>query len=99
MILNVSTDIHSLTEFKTKTTAFQEQLKKSGRALLLTVNGHAEMAVMSAATFQTVLDALDMLDAASGIREGMGEIRRGRGRPLADAVADLRKKLRGPTKK
>ncbi len=96
MILDVSKDIHSLTEFKTKTPAFQEQLKESGRALLLTVNGHAELAVMSVSTFQRVLEALDMLDAVQGIRDGMNQMKIGQGRPLGEAVAELRKKLNVP---
>ncbi len=96
MIIDVSKDIHSLTEFKTKTPAFQEQLKESGRALLLTVNGHAEIAVMSASTFQRVLEALATLDAVQGIREGINQMRNGGGRPLTDAVKQLRKKLKAP---
>lgn len=97
MILDVSKDIHSLTEFKTKTPAFQEQLKESGRALLLTVNGQAELAVMSASTFQRILEALDMLDAVRGIRDGMNQMKNGQGLPLNEAVAELRKKLNIPT--
>ncbi len=99
MILDVSQDIHSLTDFKTKTTAFQDKLQQSGRALLLTVNGHAELAVMSASTFQRVLEALSVLDSIQGIREGMNQIQAGQGKPLDEAVTELRKKLSLPTTK
>ena len=92
MKIDVSSDIHSLTEFKTKTLSYQKQLKQVGRAMLLTVNGHAELAVMSAATFQRVLESLDALDALRGIREGMNQIKAGHGRPLADVSAAVRKK-------
>lgn len=34
-------------------------------------DGHAELAVMSAATFQHVLEALDTLDFIRCIREGL----------------------------
>jgi len=97
MILDVSQDIHSLTEFKTKTPTFQEQLKETGRAVLLTVNGHAELAVMSAATFQRILEALDRLDSIQGVRDGMNQIKAGEGRALDEAVAELRKKLNVPS--
>jgi len=91
-MLDISKDIHSLTEFKTKTTQFLEQLRSSERALLLTVNGRAELAVMSAATFQRVLDALDTLDAIRGIKAGLDDAKAGRGRSASKFFAELRKK-------
>lgn len=96
MRLDVSRDIRSLTEFKTRTPTFQDQLKKSGRAFLLTVNGQAELAVMSASTFQRILEALDTLDALQGIREGLDQVRAGQAIPLEEAAAKLRRKLKVP---
>ena len=59
-MLDFSRDIHSLTDFKTRTPKFLAQLKKPERAILLTINGKAELAVMSAATFQRLLDRLEI---------------------------------------
>lgn len=91
-MLDVSQDIHSLTEFKTKTAEFLSQLRKSDRAVLLTVNGRAEVAVMSAATFQRVLEALDALDAIRGIKAGLEDMKAGRTRPAAEFFGEFRKK-------
>ena len=91
-MLDVSQDIHSLTEFKRNTTEFLDKLKVNGRALLLTINGHAELAVMSAATFQRVLDAIDMLDAAEGIRGGIADMKAGRTRPAQKFFAEMRER-------
>ncbi|MEQ1894551.1 MAG: type II toxin-antitoxin system Phd/YefM family antitoxin [Planctomycetota bacterium] len=91
-MLDVSKDIHSLTEFKSKTARFVARLKKSEGALLLTVNGKAELAVMSAATFQHLLDELDQLETLRGIKQGLADVEAGRTRPLEEFVAEFRKK-------
>lgn len=94
-MLDVSQDIRSLTEFKTRTPEFLTRLRKNDRTVLLTVNGRAEIAVMSAKTFQRVLDALQTLDAVRGIQAGINDARAGRTRPAGEFFAELRKK-RGP---
>ncbi len=91
-MLDVSQDIHSLTEFKTRTPEFLARLRKSDRAVLLTVNGRAEIAVMSAATFQRVLDALDTLNAIRGTKAGIDDMKAGRTRPAEEFFAEFRKK-------
>jgi len=92
-MIDVSKDIRSLTEFKTKTPEFLEDLRKKRRALLLTVNGRAELAVMSAATFQEVLEELDTLDAIRGIQQGLAEVEAGLTRPFEESSAAIRRKL------
>ena len=91
-MLDVSQDIHSLTEFKSKTTEFLSRLRRSERAILLTVNGRAEIAVMSAATFQRVLEALDTLDAIRGIQAGLDDMKAGRTRSAEEFFAEFRKR-------
>lgn len=78
-MIDISKDIRSLTEFKRETPKFLAELKSSGGAVVLTVNGEAELAVMSAATFQRVLEAIDTLDAIRCIREGLEQAKRGEG--------------------
>lgn len=93
-MLDISKDIRSLTDFKRETPKFLVELKSSGRALVLTVNGEAELAVMSAATFQRVLEAVDTLDSIRCIREGLDQARRGEGMPSDEFFAAFRKKRR-----
>jgi len=97
-MLDVSKDIRSLTDFKRETPRFLDELKASDRALVLTVNGAAELAVMSAATFQRVLDALELLDSIRCIQQGLEQAKRGEGVPVDDYFAAFRKKhgLAGP---
>ena len=89
-MLDVGQDIHSLTEFMTRTPEFLAQLKETGRAVLLTVNGHAELAVTSAQTFRRILEALDTLDAIQSIRRGLNDVKAGRTRPAKDFFARFR---------
>jgi PHD/YefM family antitoxin component YafN of YafNO toxin-antitoxin module len=91
-MLDVSQDIRSLTDFKTNTTEFLSLLRKKRRAFVLTVNGRAEVAVMGAATFQRVLEALDTLDSLRALKEGLGDKAAGRTRPAGEFLADVRRK-------
>ena len=97
-MLNVARDIHSLTEFKRNTTTFLDELRASRRTVLLTVNGKAELAVMSARTFQFVLDSLDQLDTIQGIQRGLEQVRQGDGASLVEFEQTMREKheLPGP---
>lgn len=94
-MIDVSQDIHSLTEFKTKTPTFLEELREVGRALLLTVNGRAEVAVMGAATFQKVLEAVNTLETLRGIRDSLDDVKAGRTRPANEF--ELRKRFMAKT--
>jgi PHD/YefM family antitoxin component YafN of YafNO toxin-antitoxin module len=95
-MFDVSRDIHSLTDFKTNTLKFLTRLRRSQGAVLLTVNGKAEVAIMSAATFQNVLERLEELDALKAVREGLADVDAGRTRPAEEFFAELRKKHRRP---
>lgn len=95
-MLDVAKDIHSLTEFKTRTPAFLRKLQASSRAVLLTVNGQAAVAVMSATTFQKVLEALDTLDSLRSIREGLDQMDQGKGRPAEEFFRKMRRKINLP---
>ena len=51
-MLDISRDIHSLTDFKKNTSEFINQLKQTGEPLVLTINGKAELVVQDAAAYQ-----------------------------------------------
>jgi PHD/YefM family antitoxin component YafN of YafNO toxin-antitoxin module len=91
-MLDITKDIRSLTDFKRETPRFLAELKASGRAVVLTVNGEAELAVMSAATFQRVLEAVDTLDSIRCIREGLEQAKRGEGVPADEFFREFRAK-------
>jgi len=89
------TDIHSLTDFQRNAKAYLTRIKRSGRPVVLTVNGKAAAVVHDAAGYQKLLDALDRADAVEGIQRGLASMKRGEGRPLKEALAELGRKYEG----
>jgi prevent-host-death family protein len=85
-VINVAQDIHSLTTFKRKSSSLMKKMKKTGRPLVLTINGKAEAIVLDPAAYQ---DVADHLDAIASIRRGLAQARRGEGRPAEDVFDEL----------
>jgi PHD/YefM family antitoxin component YafN of YafNO toxin-antitoxin module len=91
--MNLSRDIHSLTEFKLKTTDFVQQMKETGEPIVLTINGKAELVVQDAGSYQKLLDLAQDAKVLAGISRGLEDMRAGRTQPLAEAIADIRREL------
>lgn len=85
-MINVSQDIHSFTTFKRNSSSLMKRMKKTGRPLVLTLNGKAEAVVLDPAAYQ---DVADHLDAVASIRRGLAQARRGEGRPADDVLNEL----------
>ena len=98
-MLDISEDIRSLTDFKRNTSEFMEQLKETGRPVVLTVNGKAELVVQDAESYQKLLEALDRTEAIEGIRRGIESMERGEGTPAKEALERIRKKFKLPKKR
>jgi prevent-host-death family protein len=71
-MFNIAEDICSITEFKRRTTALVTRLRVTGRVLVLTTNGKADVVVQDAASYQKMLDRLQAYEN-SGRRESDGE--------------------------
>ncbi len=91
-MLELTRDIHSLTDFKRRTGEFVEQMKRTGNALVLTVNGKAELVVQDAESYQKLLELKDRAEAIEGIRKGLESMKAGRTQPAKEALEELRKK-------
>jgi PHD/YefM family antitoxin component YafN of YafNO toxin-antitoxin module len=83
-------DIRSLTDFQRNTKAHLRRLKSSGRPVVLTVNGRAELIVQDAAAFE------DMLDAIRGIQRGLDEMKAGKGEPARKVLDRIRARYKIP---
>ena len=67
-MIDITQNIHSMTAFKRNSTDLMKRMKKSGRPLVLTVNGKAEAVLLDAASYR---DVAGHLDALASIRRGL----------------------------
>jgi PHD/YefM family antitoxin component YafN of YafNO toxin-antitoxin module len=95
-MMDLATDIHSLTDFKRRTAVFIEQIKQTGHPLVLTLNGKAELVVQDAASYQKLLDMLDRAEAIEGIRKGLKSVEEGRTRPVEEVFEEIRREHEVP---
>lgn len=92
--MNLTQDIHSLTDFKRKTPEFLRQLKETGHPVVLTINGKAELVVQDAASYQRLFDLAERLETIQAVRESLASTDRGEGRPMDEVFETLEKDLR-----
>jgi PHD/YefM family antitoxin component YafN of YafNO toxin-antitoxin module len=85
-------DIRSLSDFQRNTKEHVSRLKETGKPAVLTVNGRAELVVLTAAAFQRLTDQVEQAEAILGIRRGLAEADAGKGRPVKRAFENIRKK-------
>ena len=91
-MLDISKDIHSLSDFKRKTSEFLDRVRDSGHPVVLTINGKAELVVQDAASYQKLLDRVDEREALAGIKRGLADVKAGRLTPLKEFEKTFRKK-------
>jgi hypothetical protein len=82
-------DIHSLTDFQRKAKSHLARLKKCGRPEVLTVNGKAQVVVQDAGAYQRLLERIEEAETIAGIRLGLEESARGKGRPIRELIDDM----------
>jgi prevent-host-death family protein len=92
--MDLSRDIHPLTDFKRNTAGFIAQLKQTGHPLVLTINGKAELVVQDAKSYQRLLNLAERLETIEAVKQGLGSMERGEGRPMDDAFDEIEKGLR-----
>ncbi len=79
-MIDVTQDIHSLTTFKRNSSGLMKHMRKTGRPLVLTINGKPEAVLLDPTTYQEVADHLD---AVASIRRGLAQARKGEANTLA----------------
>ena len=91
-MMNVREDIHSLSDFKRRTPSFLKRLKASGRPVVLTINGKAELVVFDTASYQRLAEHIDRAEAVAAIKEGLASMKRGESIAAEGVVAAVRKR-------
>ena len=91
-MIDITKDIQPLTTFRNNSVKFMKRLKKTRRPIILTVNGKPEAVVQDAAAYQRLLDLAAEADVNEGIRQGLEDLRQGKGRPAREFFEEMRKK-------
>lgn len=89
--MDITKDIQAVTTFRNNSAAFLEQLKRTKRPMILTVNGKAAAVVQDAAAYQRLLDIAAQADVNEGIRQGLEDVKEGRVVPAREALAAFRR--------
>ena len=91
-MLDITSDIQSLTTFRRRSGDFMKQLKKTKRPVVLTVKGKAAAIVQDAEAYQRLLDIAARADAEEGIRQGLDDVAHGRSRSAREVFDRIRLK-------
>ncbi len=91
-MIDLSQDIHSLSDFKRKTAEYLARMKKSGHPVVLTVNGRAALVVQDTASYQRLLELAEQAEMMEFLRESRADIEAGRTEPALEALERLAKK-------
>src|SRR5262245_44322882 len=91
-MIDLSEDIHSLSDFKRKTSEFLARMKKSGHPVVLTIKGKAELVVQDAASYQRLLELAERAEMMEFLRQSREDIEAGRTEPAIAALERLAEK-------
>jgi PHD/YefM family antitoxin component YafN of YafNO toxin-antitoxin module len=86
-------DIHSLSNFKRNTPEFIRQMKESGRPVVLTINGKAELVVQDPASYQKLVELAERAERMDALQASIEDMRAGRVIPAESMLTEMRQIL------
>ncbi len=89
--------IQSLTDFKRNTSEHLERLHKTGKPLVLTVNGKAECVVLDADSYQDMVDRIEHAESVWAIQAGIDSVSKDGARPAEDFLKEMSEKYGLPS--
>lgn len=88
-MINLKEEINSLSNFKRNTSGFIEQLKETGKPIILTINGKAELVVQDAESYQKLLEISEKLETIEALKPAIEEMKAGKGELAEKVFAEL----------
>ncbi len=76
--MDITKDIQPMTSFSNHSAEILAHIKRTGRPLILTVNGEASAVLQDAESYQRLLNLAAEASAAEGIRQGLDDLAEGR---------------------
>ncbi len=98
-MLDINSDIHSLSNFKRNTPEFIKQLKQTGHPVVLTINGKAELVVQDTASYQKLIELADRAKQMDDLRASVEDMRKGEVSPAEDMLAEMQQILAKKTRR
>lgn len=92
-MIDLQKEINSLSNFKRHTSDFLEQLKVSGKPIVLTINGKAEIVVQDAGSYQKLLEITERLETIEALKPAIEEMKQGKGESVEKVFAELLKPI------
>src|SRR4051794_32122122 len=74
-MLNINSDINSLSNFKRNTPEFLRQLKETGHSVVLTINGKAELVVRDTASNQKLIELAERAERMEALQASIDDMR------------------------
>jgi prevent-host-death family protein len=91
-MIDLSQNIHSLSDFKRKTTDFVARMKENGHPLVLTIKGKTELVVQDAASYQRLLELAERAEMMEMLRQSRADVEAGHTEPALEALERLAQK-------
>jgi prevent-host-death family protein len=88
--LRIATDIKPLSDFRANAAGMIEQVKTTGRPLVLTQRGESAAVLLDATVYQELIEELELL---SDVRTAMKQVELGQVMSNSAAKAELRKRF------
>jgi PHD/YefM family antitoxin component YafN of YafNO toxin-antitoxin module len=92
-MLDISSDINSLSNFKRNTPEFLRQLKETGHPVVLTINGKAELVVQDSASYQKLIERAERAERMEALRASLDDRKAGEVIPADEVLAEMRQIL------
>lgn len=87
MPVSITEDIKSVSDLKKHTREIFEQLHRTGRPVVITVNGKPDVVLLDARQFEKKLKALNI---SVLLAEGEADVKAGRTRPAREVLRELK---------
>ena len=94
MPLSLTEDVKTVSELKKSLRAVLEQIRETGRPVVVTLHGKPNAVLMDVETFERKLKALNLVGL---LVEGEDDIRRGRTRPARSFLRDFKRAKKIPS--
>ncbi len=93
-MIDLSQDIHSLSAFKRHSAEFMNRMKKTGRPVVLTVNGKAEVVIQDAAAYRRQCELAERAEMLEFLRQSREDLEADRTVSAHEALERLAKKYK-----